>query len=177
MPVRASRKHRHYIGNWHYSECGHFRLFPSVCAKRFHRHYSGQPALLRQPALERGLYCTSDFLSGSASGPIAFRFTPQPPTPTCHTPRGRPPQTCSMYCQLFSTTIACCKRPLCFPFLGDADTSFSTGHLIRNRVTRQPGCYLQDYKKSGGHYTVSMPVDEGRKGWSLLAMKNEGTHR
>ena len=39
-------KYRHYIGNRHYSAHSHYWLFPE-CAKRFHRHCSGQSALYR----------------------------------------------------------------------------------------------------------------------------------
>ena len=47
VPAGSCRKYRHYSGSRHYS----LTLFVpvvSVCAKRFHRNYSGKPALLNR---------------------------------------------------------------------------------------------------------------------------------
>ena len=44
VQARTSRKHRHYSGNQHYSAYCHYCLVVPICANRFDRHYSGQPA-------------------------------------------------------------------------------------------------------------------------------------
>ena len=56
----ASRKYRHYYsGNRHYSShCHSWLISILVCAKRFHRHYSGQTSLLDRHY--RGIAITGD---------------------------------------------------------------------------------------------------------------------
>ena len=46
MPVCPSQQHRHHTGNRHHAH--HHTGVSSICAKRFDRHYGGQPALLNR---------------------------------------------------------------------------------------------------------------------------------